>query len=107
MGKAKREVASKWSGLISEQSQSGQTVQAFCRERGLTTSQFYTWRKRLRGSAAQQFLEVQVVKAAARPFPVNRAGIEIRLAEGRCVLVEPGFDPNHLRAVVAALETHG
>jgi hypothetical protein len=107
MGKAKREVASKWSGLISEQSQSGQTVEAFCRERGLTTSQFYTWRKRLRGSAAQQFLEVQVVKAAARPFPVNRAGIEIRLAEGRCVLVEPGFDPNHLRAVVAALETHG
>jgi hypothetical protein len=61
----------------------------------------------LRGSAAQQFLEVQVVKAAARPFPVNRAGIEIRLAEGRCVLVEPGFDPNHLRAVVAALETRG
>ena len=107
MGKANREVASKWSDLISEQSQSGQTVEAFCRERGLTTSQFYTRRKRLRGSAAQQFLEVQVVKAAARPLPVNRAGIEIRLAEGRCVLVEPGFDPNHLRAVMAALETRG
>jgi hypothetical protein len=48
---------------------------------------------------------VQVVKTAARPFPVPRDAIEIRLAEGRCVLVEPGFDPNHLRAVVAALET--
>jgi transposase-like protein len=107
MGKANREVASKWSDLISEQSQSGQTVEAFCRERGLTTSQFYTWRKRLRGSAAQQFLEVQVARAAARPSPVNRGGIEIRLAEGRCVLVEPGFDPNHLRAVMAALETRG
>jgi transposase-like protein len=104
MGEPKREVRSKWSSLILEQSESGQTVEAFCRERGLTTSQFYTWRKRLRGSAAEQFLEVQVAKPAARPIPSKRGGIEIGLAEGRSVVVEPGFDPNHLRAVVAALE---
>ena len=88
-----------------EQSGSGQTVEAFCRERGLTSSMFYTWRKRLRGSAAERFLEVQVAKPAARPIPSKRGAIEIRLAEGRCVLVEPGFDPDQLRAVVAALET--
>jgi transposase-like protein len=105
MGKPKPELRSKWSGLISEQGGSGQTVEAFCRERGLTTSQFYTWRKRLRGSVAERFLEVQVAKSAAWPTPSKRGGIEIRLAEGRCLLVEPGFDPNHLRAVVAALET--
>ncbi len=104
MGEPKREVRSRWSGLISEQSESGQSVEAFCRERGLTTSQFYTWRKRLRGSAGEQFLEVQVAKPAARPALSKRGTIEIRLAEGRCVLVEPGFDPDHLRAVVAALE---
>ena len=96
---------SKWRDLISEQGRSGQTIVAFCRDRGLTTSQFYTWRSRLRKSTAERFLEVQVVKTAARPFPVSRGAIEIRLAEGRCVLVEPGFDPNHLRAVLAALET--
>ena len=100
----KPEVRSKWIGLISEQSQSGETVEAFCRERSLTTSQFYTWRKRLRGSAAERFLEVQVAKPAARPAPSRRGAIEIRLAEGLCVLVEPGFDPDHLREVVAALE---
>ena len=105
MGQCKPEVRSKWSGLISEQSGSGETVEAFCRERGLTTSQFYTWRKRLRRSAAEQFLEVQIAKPAARPAPPKRGAVEIRLAEGRCVLVEPGFDPEHLRAVVAALET--
>jgi len=104
MGMPKPEVRSKWIGLISEQSQSGETVEAFCRERSLTTSQFYTWRKRLRGSAAERFLEVQVAKPAARPAPSRRGAIEIRLAEGLCVLVEPGFDPDHLRAVVAALE---
>ena len=88
-----------------EQSGSGQTVEAFCRERGLTSSMFYTWRKRLRGSAAERFLEVQVAKPSTRPIPSKRGAIEIRLAEGCCVLVEPGFDPDHLRAVVAALET--
>ena len=105
MGKPKPEVRSRWSGLIAEQSQRGGTIEAFCRERGLTTSQFYTWRRRLRGSAAERFLEVQVVKAAGRPVPSNRGAIEVRLAEGRCVLVEPGFDPEHLRAVMNALET--
>jgi transposase-like protein len=93
--------------LISEQGGSGQTVDAFCRERGLTTSQFYTWRKRLRGAAAEQFLEVQVVKTPVRPIPSSRGTIEIRLGEGRSVLVEPGFDAAHLRAVVAALEARG
>ena len=97
----------KWRGLISEQSGSGQTIAAFCRDRGLTTSQFYTWRNRLRKSTAEQFLEVQVAKPAARPIPSKRGAIEIRLAEGRSVRVEPGFDPDHLRAVVTALEMRG
>jgi hypothetical protein len=87
-----------------EQRGSGQTVGAFCRERSLTTSQFYTWRKRLRGSVPERFLEVQVAKPATRPMPTKPGGVEIRLAEGHCVLVEPGFDPDHLRAVVNALE---
>ena len=46
-----------------EHSGSGQTVKASCRERGLTTSTFYTWRKRMRGSAAERFLEVQAPAA--------------------------------------------
>jgi hypothetical protein len=98
---------SKWKDLISEQASSGQTIAAFCRARGLTTSQFYTWRKRLCGTAAERFLEVQVVKAPALPSPSSRRAIEVCLAEGRRILVEPGFDVKHLRAVVAALETRG
>jgi hypothetical protein len=107
MGEPKPEGQSRWSGLISEQSKSGETVEAFCRERGLPTSQFYTWRKRLRGPVAEQFLEVQVAKQALRPIPPKGDAIEIRLAEGRWISVEPGFDPDHLRAVVAALEGRG
>lgn len=107
MGKASPEVQSRWIRLIAEQGESGETVEAFCRQRGLTTSQFYTWRKRLDGSIAERFLEVQIGKPTARPAPSQRGAIEIRLGDGCCVLVEPGFDPGHLRAVVAALEARG
>lgn len=107
MGTFQPEVRSRWIRLIAEQGESGETVGAFCRERGLATSQFYTWRKRLGGSVAGRFLEVQVAKAAAGPAPPHQGAIAIRLTGGCCVLVEPGFDADHLRAVVAALETRG
>ncbi len=102
-----REMAVKWQGLIAEQSGSGKTIAAFCRDRGLTTSQFFAWKKRLRQAAAEQFVEVQVRRPPAKPWKANSGTIEIHLAEGRRILVEPGFDAEHLRAVVAALETRG
>lgn len=107
MGKFQPEVRSRRVRLIAEQGESGETVGAFCRERGLATSQFYTWRKRLGGLVAGRFLEVQVAKAAAWPAPPHQGAIAIRLAGGCRVLVEPGFDADHLRAIVAALETRG
>ena len=99
------QVWAKWKGLIAEQGGSGQTAAAFCQERGLRASQFYGWRKRLRQSSARQFLEIQVRRAPETPLVASSRAIEVRLAEGRRVLVEPGFDPEHLRAVVTALET--
>jgi hypothetical protein len=56
-------------------------------------------------AAPQPFVAVQVV-SAGEPAP-NRAGLEIRLAGGRSVVVEPGFDAGHLRAVLAVLEARG
>jgi transposase-like protein len=101
------EVREQWRGLVMEQSQSGQTVSAFCRERGIRDSQFYDWKKRVREGEAAKFVEVKVKdsserqKRAAEP---DRA-IEIRLGKGRSLLVEPGFDTSHLRALLAVLET--
>lgn len=102
-----REVRAKWKGLIAEQGGSGQSAAAFCQARGLRVSQFYGWRKRLRASSARQFLEVQVMRTPDQSALAPSRAIEIRLAEGRRIVVEAGFDPNHLRAVVAALETRG
>lgn len=98
------QVWTKWRGLIAEQGGSGRTAAAFCQERGLRLSQFYGWRKRLRQSSARQFLEVQVMRAPKTPLVASSRAIEVCLAGGQRIRVEPGFDPSHLRAVVAALE---
>jgi hypothetical protein len=42
------EASTKGRELVSQQSQSSQSVAAFCRERGLRAWQFYEWKKRLR-----------------------------------------------------------
>ena len=98
-----REAYAKWRGLISEQGGSGQSVRAFCQKRGLTTSQFFAWKKRLREASGEGFVEVRVQEA-----PASKGGaIVVHLAGGRRIFVEPGFDAQHLRAVVAALETRG
>lgn len=102
-----REMYVKWRGLVAEQKSSGQNIAVFCRDRGLTTSQFFAWKKRLREAVPEQFVEVQVQRSPAQPSKVNHGAIEIHLAEGRRIRVEPGFDVEHLRAVVAALETRG
>jgi hypothetical protein len=106
MRKRGREAWAKWRGLVSEQGRTGQSVAAFCREGSLCTSQFFAWKKRLRQAATGQFVEVQVVGTgkAAQVTAAHSRAIEIRLCDGRSVFVEPGFDANHLRTLLAVLE---
>ena len=105
MREDRREAWAKWRGLLSEQAGSGQSVAAFCRQRGLPASQFFAWKKRLSQTATGQFVEVQVARTeeAAQRTAARSQAIEIRLS-GRCVFVDPGFDADHLRAVLAALD---
>jgi hypothetical protein len=39
------------------------------------------------------------------PVATTRSGIEVRLVGGRSLVVESGFDPSHLRALLAVLES--
>jgi hypothetical protein len=56
--KRSRSARKKWRRLVSEQWGSGQTVTAFCRERGLWRTYFFVWKKRLRKDVVAKFLEV-------------------------------------------------
>jgi hypothetical protein len=107
MRKRGREAWAKWRALVSEQGRSGQSVAAFCRERGLCAPHFFAWKKRLSQATADQFVEVRVAGAglAAQPTAAHSRAIEVRLGSGRSVLVEPGFDASHLRTLLAVLET--
>lgn len=107
MRQHRAELWTKWRELVSEQSQSGQTVKAFCHDRGLRDSLFYDWKKRIREGEASKFVEVKLAgpEAQTRPAPGHSPTIEIRLNKGRSLFVEAGFDASHLRALLAVLET--
>jgi transposase-like protein len=94
--------------MFSEQEQSGQSVAAFCRTRGLRESLFYYWKKRLQEAARPQFVEVQVAKPDLSQRHSRAAlgpTIEVRLRNGRSLMVAPEFDANHLRALLAVVES--
>lgn len=96
----------KWRGLVSEQVKSKKSAAVFCRERGLKAWQFYEWKKRLRESEAKKFVEVQIAEPTkpVQPARARSSAIEVRLPEGRSLVVEPGFDVSHLRALLDVLE---
>jgi transposase-like protein len=87
--------------------ESGKSVAAFCRERGVPASQLFSWKKRFRESGSAKFVEVAVRPAleVARMPALRGVGIEVRLRGGRGLVVEPGFDVSHLRALLSVLES--
>lgn len=113
MRQRRAEAWAKWRGLVAEQSGSGEGVAVFCRERGLPAWQFFAWKRRLREaeashsgesaeSVARDFVEVKL--AAPGVAAAGGGAIELRLGRGRSLVVEPGFDTRHLRALLAVLE---
>ena len=76
---------------------------AFCREQTLRASHFYWWKKRLRENMTASFVEVQVVESPSNVPGDSR--IEVRLQNGRSLLVGRGFDSEHVRALLAVVET--
>jgi hypothetical protein len=98
-----KKVWAKWRKLVSEQAGSGLDVTAFCHERALCRPYFYAWKKRLRDNGARQFLEVQVAEAG--PSAASDWRVEIRLQNGRSLMVGREFDAEHVRALLAVVET--
>ena len=78
---------------------------AFCQEQKLRASHFYWWKKRLRENTAARFVEVQVAE-----FPADVVGdsrIEVRLQNGRSLMIGRGFDAEHVRGLLAVVEAAG
>jgi putative transposase len=84
-----------WSKLIAEQEASGQTIRAFCKERGLGDHSFYYWRKRLAKSEPVQFALLNTI--------ASTAPLELLLANGERLRIANGVDAATLRLVLDAL----
>jgi hypothetical protein len=102
MTKRGKKAWTKWRRLVSEQARSGQTVTAFCRERDLCRPYFFVWKKRLRKSATTKFLEVRMKEPA--PSAPDDPRVEVRLKNGRSLVVGRGFDAEHVRALLMLVE---
>jgi hypothetical protein len=122
--------AAEWAALIDRWRESGLSLPAFCQRHGLRRGTMQNWvykpalklavedarrgSQQGRGAPAvttgrpttpPAFLPVRVAEVAAgSPGPQSRPAIEVVLGEGRRIAVGPGFDPETLRRVVAALE---
>jgi hypothetical protein len=125
--------AAEWAKLIDRWEQSGLSLPRFCREHGIKKGTMSGWvykpalrsaiERARRGEGARPdgpatagvapasapspaFVPVRLreIIATSAPEPADRRAIEVVLAEGRRVAVGPGFDPETLRRVVAALE---
>jgi len=125
------ELERRWRHAMSEQSRSGLSVRAFCRQRNLLESRFFSWRRELRRRDAQReqrpsakspsrrerrasgssgspsFVSVRVAADGGAPGGVGRPAdghMEIVLSCGRRVRVAGPVDRVALAAVVSVLE---
>jgi hypothetical protein len=94
-----------WRKRLARWKASDLKVRDFCRQEGVPPTAFAHWRKeiavrdaRRAATAGPHFVPAGVFPAPAPPV------LEVPLSGGRVVRVPIGFDPLHLRAVVAALE---
>ena len=109
MNEHREQALAKWRVLVAEQEQSGQSVAAFCQTRELPRSQLIYWKRRLREAQGAPFVEVQLAQPGAEPRVQARAlgstTIEVRLKNGRSLIVGASFDARHLRTLLAVVES--
>jgi transposase-like protein len=109
-----------WEGLVAEWRRSGKAASRFAEEHGVPATALRYWINRppTRGSrpkvtsarAGEQTGATTLLAKVVRPGeapPVDRS-VEVRVVIGKVtIVVEPGFDDVHLRAVVRALSELG
>jgi transposase len=98
-----------WRKVLARWRRSGLTVRAFCRAEGVNEPRFYWWRRKLGQVEPKEpepaFVPVHVVTETHDDL--GPRGIEVVLANGRCLRVGPGFDPHTLVTLVDLLEARG
>ncbi len=85
--------------MIAEQEESGLSVPAFCREKGVCAGSFYHWRRRLRRIGDP----VGFALIETKPVPDCAAPLELIFPGGERLRISRGADIAILQLVLAAL----
>jgi len=102
-----------WRGMIERWRSSGQTQEAFCRQRHLKIGTFVSWKhrwagRRIRGgngsSASSRAGFVEISLKGAEGAGEESWGYEVELANGRRVRLGREFDEGTLSRLISALE---
>jgi hypothetical protein len=72
----RKRAGAKWRKLICQQAKSGQSVAAFCRERGLCAPHFFQWKKRLSDSALGSMRPAQLMPQEVADDPKEFSRLE-------------------------------
>lgn len=98
----------RWSRIIREQRESGESVGVFCARCSIPTSSLFAWKRKLGSMADQRPAPSGFVEAQVRGVGDGHGGgVTIQLGCGRSVVVSRGFDRLVLLEVIAALESGG
>jgi hypothetical protein len=112
-GVAKRDVKkeSKWRRQVMAQGESGLSVRAYCRGRGISEQGFHWWHRELARRDGEEVQPVEAVEPAFVPVQVTAArlpsptgAVEIVLPGDRLVRVTGPVDRQQLVDVLAAFE---
>ncbi len=88
-----------WRDVIRQQAASGQSISAFCAERGLTEQSLYSWKKRLSNQAPVSFALVTTDRSDRCPG----VPLELELGAGGRLRIPCGVDAATLRTVLTVL----
>lgn len=90
-----------WRQRLDDLAQSGLSVREWCQARGISKSQYTYWRRRIaeaEAAAPERATWLSIPAAAS----TASSSLTLRIA-GAQIDLQPGFDPDLLRSVVAAL----
>lgn len=96
----RKERSAYWQNLVHEQTESGLSGAAFCREHHISLPRFYHWRRRFKApehTPSTGFF--QLVPCATH----SDSGIRISLGDELHIAIDRGFDPFTLQAVIEAV----
>jgi hypothetical protein len=104
-----------WKALLNDFRRSGLTHAEFCRRRHISLHSFrkHLYQPRTSQTASRDdrpaaadhhFLPVTILPDPTPSIPASPPHLELVLPNGRRIVVAPGFDPQTLRRLIAAVE---